>query len=264
MFATDPDTGETTEKQVLNTFINETDEIAHVWVNGEEIICPPGHKFYAPEKGWTSAIDLKAGDILVLSNGEYVTVEKVQHEILEEPVKVYNFEVDDFHTYYVGTDISVLVHNMKCNELVNPKGQTIKQDGKGNWHDTTTGKFAEGPDGPVQRHVGTGAPQPEQLVRGNETEKTILDHLNLKKNKSSLSGGHIPDARKVDGTIVEIKDRINVYNTAQMQEFTDTGRTELYVTPNTHVSRNVVKNVNNSGGAVYVIDPKTGNIKKYN
>ena len=114
VIATDPDTGETTEKQVLNTFVNETDELAHVWVDGEEIICTPGHKFYSPEKGWPSAIDLKAGDILVLSNGEYVTVEKVQHEILEEPVKVYNFEVEDFHTYYVGTDVQVLVHNIGC------------------------------------------------------------------------------------------------------------------------------------------------------
>jgi len=38
-------------------------------------------------------------------------VEKVQHEILERPVKVYNFEFEDFHTYYVGAD-SVLVHNI--------------------------------------------------------------------------------------------------------------------------------------------------------
>ena len=58
---------------------------------GEKIVTTPNHPFYVPKKGWTSAIDLKAGDILVLSNGEYVTVEKVQHEILEEPVKVYNF-----------------------------------------------------------------------------------------------------------------------------------------------------------------------------
>ena len=81
-------------------------------MNGEEIVCTPGHKFYAPEKGWTSAIELRAGDQLQLVNGEYVTVEKVQHELLEEPVKVYNFEVEDFHTYYVGTDVQVLVHNM--------------------------------------------------------------------------------------------------------------------------------------------------------
>ena len=46
----------------------------------------------------------------MLNNGKYVTVEKVQHEFLEVPVKVYNFEVQDFHTYYVGRN-SVLVHN---------------------------------------------------------------------------------------------------------------------------------------------------------
>ena len=49
--------------------------------------------------------------MLVLSNGELVTVEWVQHEILESPIKVYNFEVEDFHTYFVGEN-RVLVHNM--------------------------------------------------------------------------------------------------------------------------------------------------------
>jgi len=63
-----------------------------------------------PKSGWTSAIKLRAGDVLVLSNGEYVVVEAVQHEILESPVKVYNFEVEDFHTYFVG-ESSALVHN---------------------------------------------------------------------------------------------------------------------------------------------------------
>ena len=79
-------------------------------MNGDEIVSTPTHPFYSPQRGWTSAVDLRAGDILVLSNGEYVIVEQVQHEILEAPVKVYNFEVQDFHTYYVGKN-SVLVHN---------------------------------------------------------------------------------------------------------------------------------------------------------
>ena len=48
--------------------------------------------------------------MLVLSNGEIVTVEWVQHEILESPIKVYNFEVQDFHTYFVGEN-GVFVHN---------------------------------------------------------------------------------------------------------------------------------------------------------
>ena len=60
--------------------------------------------------GWTKAADLRAGDVLVLVNGECVVVEWVEHEILESPVKVYNFEVEDFHTYFVG-ETGVLVHN---------------------------------------------------------------------------------------------------------------------------------------------------------
>ncbi len=61
---------------------------------------------------------LRAGDILVLVNGEYVVVEKVQHEILEKPVTVYNFQVEDYHTYYV-SNAGVLVHNI-CVTQNNP------------------------------------------------------------------------------------------------------------------------------------------------
>ena len=97
----------------METYINETDELVHIHVNGEEIICTPSHPFYSPVKGWTEAVNLRAGDILVLVNGEYVVVEKVQHELLENPVKVYNFQVEGYHTYYVSS-MGVLVHN-RCN-----------------------------------------------------------------------------------------------------------------------------------------------------
>jgi len=92
-------------------------------VNGEEIVTTPSHPFYVPKFGWTLAINLRAGDILVLSNGEYVVVEAIQHEILESPIKVYNFEVQDFHTYFVG-ESSVLVHNM-CAELDDNSGRVF-------------------------------------------------------------------------------------------------------------------------------------------
>ena len=39
-------------------------------------------------------------------NGEYVVVEKVQHELLERPINVYNFQVAGDHTYYV-SDVGV-------------------------------------------------------------------------------------------------------------------------------------------------------------
>ncbi|MBQ8043955.1 MAG: hypothetical protein IJ272_07405, partial [Clostridia bacterium] len=105
------ETGEKALKQVVNTFVKETDKLIHINVEGEKIVTTPEHPFYVPQKGWTSAVNLRAGEILVLRGGEYVTVEKIQHEILENPIKVYNFEVEDFHTYYV-SDIDVLVHNM--------------------------------------------------------------------------------------------------------------------------------------------------------
>ena len=111
VWAENPDTGEKELKTVVQTFVNETSELIHVCVNGEEIITTPGHPFYSPVKGWTVACKLRAGDILVLQSGKYVIVEKIQHEILESPVKVYNFEVEDFHTYYVG-ESAVLVHNV--------------------------------------------------------------------------------------------------------------------------------------------------------
>lgn len=110
VWASDPETGEVGLKQVVKTFVNETTHVTKITVNGEEITSTQTHPFWVPQKGWTDAIQLRAGDRLQLLNGEYVIIEQVQHEILEAPVTVYNFEVEGFHTYFVG-ETSVLVHN---------------------------------------------------------------------------------------------------------------------------------------------------------
>ena len=111
VWATNPETGETELKQVVQTFVKESSELVHLTTSEETITATPTHPFYVPKKGWTSAIDLRAGDILVTVDGEYVILQKVQHEILESPVTVYNFEVDEFHTYHVGEQ-NLLVHNL--------------------------------------------------------------------------------------------------------------------------------------------------------
>ena len=110
VWAWDEETDDKGLKEVVETYVNETEELVHVFINDEEIVTTPSHPFYRPNHGWTDAIDLRAGDKLVTVNGEYVVVEMVQHEILEEPIKVYNFQVEDYHTYYV-SDEDVLVHN---------------------------------------------------------------------------------------------------------------------------------------------------------
>ena len=120
----DETTGEVAVKTVTETYINETDELIHIGVNGETISATPNHPFYVDKLGWTLAKNLRAGDVLVLSNGEYVVIEWIQHEILESPIKVYNFEVEDFHTYFVGEN-SVLVHN-DCPELTRKQQHQIE------------------------------------------------------------------------------------------------------------------------------------------
>ena len=121
MLSANPETGEIAYKTVEETYINETDELIHVHVNGEIISATPNHPFYVDKFGWILAKNLRAGDILVLSNGEFVVVEWVQHEILENPIKVYNFEVADFHTYYVA-DSNILVHNVYDGDKIRWRG----------------------------------------------------------------------------------------------------------------------------------------------
>jgi len=44
---------------------------------------------------------LQVGDKLLDSKGNVLVVEDKKIKITDEPVKVYNFQVDDFHTYHV-------------------------------------------------------------------------------------------------------------------------------------------------------------------
>jgi len=66
--------------------------------------------FNVSGRGWVAAGDLNVGDEVYLIDGSAAYVTGAELEQLEEPIKVYNLEVDDLHTYFVG-DNSVLVHN---------------------------------------------------------------------------------------------------------------------------------------------------------
>ena len=115
VYSTNPETGESEYKEVLRTFRKESDVLIHIFVNGEEIETTPVHPFWVVDQ-WVSAKDLEAGDILTLADGTTAPVTDTYGEQLDEPVIVYNFEVSDFHTYYV-TDTGVLVHNANNNPL---------------------------------------------------------------------------------------------------------------------------------------------------
>ena len=79
-------------------------------INSEEIVTTETHPFYVKNQGFIKAGKLIVGDELLDVNGNVLLVENLDVELTDKPVKVYNFQVDEFHTYHVG-ELGVLVHN---------------------------------------------------------------------------------------------------------------------------------------------------------
>mgnify|MGYP002968571036 CR=1 FL=1 len=128
VISTNPDTLETAEKTVLETYVRQVDKLVHITINGEEIVTTDNHPFYVQGRGFIEAGHLLVGDKLVSVNGEDLIIEDYYLELTEEPVSVYNFQVEDFHTYFVG-DCAVWVHNAECK--VSPSRREHILEGEG-------------------------------------------------------------------------------------------------------------------------------------
>ena len=115
VIARDVESGEKGEKEVLQTFEREVDVLVHLQIAGEEIVTTQTHPFYVEGKGWTEAGELTEEDCVLDREGRGLAVEGIWIEEPREPVKVYNFEVEEYHTYYVGA-AEVLVHNDNCGQ----------------------------------------------------------------------------------------------------------------------------------------------------
>ena len=121
VISTDPETMETSPKTVPETYIKEVTTLVHLNVNGEEIITTVDHPFYVKNQGFIKAGELIVGDELLDVNGNVLLVENFDIELTDKPVKVYNFQVEDFHTYHVGEN-GVWVHNANCKLIKNDDG----------------------------------------------------------------------------------------------------------------------------------------------
>ena len=121
VISTNPETFEVAEKTVLETYVRETTELVHLTINGELIKTTYDHPFHVKDVGFISAGELYIGDKLLDSNGNTLLLEDRKVENLDEPVKVYNFQVEDFHTYHVGENAG-LVHNATYPSHMNADG----------------------------------------------------------------------------------------------------------------------------------------------
>ena len=130
VYSKNENTNEVGLKKVINVFENETDVLIHIKVNGGVIKATPSHPFWVNGIGWTSAKELKKGSKLLDDNGNIVLIEDVYTEFYAEKIKVYNFEVEDWHTYFVGKN-NLWVHNT-CDELFVPGEYWTKNASKFN------------------------------------------------------------------------------------------------------------------------------------
>ena len=125
VWSANPEIHEKALKKVNKIFVRETDSIIRLSINGEKIETTEEHPFYVEGRGWTEASSLKEGDEVRTADGSVAAVEATESIKLSEPVKVYNFEVEDFHTYYV-SEQKVLVHNT-C--AMTAKNSTVESKG---------------------------------------------------------------------------------------------------------------------------------------
>ena len=110
VYTINTDTNERELKEVIDLFRGTSDELYKLKIENEIITTTPKHQFYIVDKGWVRAYDLKEGDKIVSKETRGLTIEKIEHENLGEPVKVYNLTVEGHHNYLI-TKYELLVHN---------------------------------------------------------------------------------------------------------------------------------------------------------
>lgn len=119
----DSATGEQALRPVTELYRNEATELVHVDLGDETITATAEHPFWVEGTGWVDAAELAAGDEVARADSGSATIVSVVREHLQCPVDVYNFEVAEYHTYFVAS-AGVWVHNA-CSVRV--KGTTRGQ-----------------------------------------------------------------------------------------------------------------------------------------
>lgn len=139
VLATDPESGETVEKEVTDTIIGAGDKNLvkiTIDVDGqsgndvESVTATDNHPFWVPSlRTWIDATKLSPGQWLRTSAGTHVQITEVQR--WTQQAVVHNLTVADIHTYYVLAGATpVLVHN--CGGGVAPNGQPCACNGSTN------------------------------------------------------------------------------------------------------------------------------------
>lgn len=101
VLSADPVTGEQSYQKVVRTFVKQADELFTITTeDGRSIEATGEHPFWVEGKGFIAAKRLARSDLLRDASGQAVRVARTSSRPGE--FTVYNFEVENTHTYYAG------------------------------------------------------------------------------------------------------------------------------------------------------------------
>ncbi|NLD51003.1 MAG: hypothetical protein GX660_27995 [Clostridiaceae bacterium] len=125
VYSKNVNTGDFDYKKVLQVYIKSSKEFIRLKFEDEDIRTTPTHPFFVEEGWWKTAQNIKQGDRIVTASGQLKEVLAIEIEILSEPERIYNLNVEDYHTYFVGAS-GLLVHNgCKRVDYTNPAGRAL-------------------------------------------------------------------------------------------------------------------------------------------
>jgi RHS repeat-associated protein len=164
-------------KRVERVFVR-LGQILHLHMGQQVIKTTAAHPFFVYNKGWVSAGQLQVGDLLVSHDGQFVPV----GDLLEtgEYETLYNFRVEDFHTYFVGGrdwGFSVWAHN-ECWGTARKnkwKEEANEHADSGKYSDTNLARMSEGL-----------APQIQVKMKNRKTGKIVERDVSLELHHTSL------------------------------------------------------------------------------
>ncbi len=159
VLAWDEATGSLAPKRVADTYVRITKSLRVLEVRTppdqrvQQIKTTDEHPFWVEGRGWVEAGKLAPGQLLRQADGSPAEVATTHAEPHPEGVTVYNFQVEDSHTYYVAQsdrDRPVLVHNA---------GAAYRAPADGYWYHGTSGTQSVLSDGldsarSLDRHKG--------------------------------------------------------------------------------------------------------------
>jgi RHS repeat-associated protein len=127
VWAFEEKTGKLALKLVTHTFTFERDTVYNIHIGQEVIEATSDHPFFIGGQ-WLKVHQLRKGQQVSLYSGQKAGIDSIV--VIAKRATVYNFTVQDFHTYYVGSK-DVLVHNSgpcgldAASSLPKLKGRTV-------------------------------------------------------------------------------------------------------------------------------------------